>query len=93
MDVSLCFDTEDYTSPPQWGMDDIPKWLSEIMTEEGVMGSFLVIGHKARSLRERKRKDVIAAMRKHEIGLHTNFGSDHPTLAEALAPLDWHEGV
>ena len=93
MDVSLCFDTEDYTSPEKWGMDDIPKWLSEIMTEEDVVGSFLVIGHKARSLRERKRTDVIAAMRKHEIGLHTNFGSDHPTLTEALAPLEWKESM
>ena len=93
MDVSLCFDTEDYTSPPEWGMDDIPKWLSEIMTEEGVTGTFLVIGHKARAIHRRKRKDVLAAMRKHEIGLHTNFGSDHPTLVEALAPLDWHEAV
>lgn len=93
MDVSLCFDTEDYTSPPEWGMDDIPKWMSEIMTQEGVTGTFLVIGHKARAIRDRKRKDVIAAMRKHEIGLHTNFGSDHPTLSEALAPHDWHEAV
>ena len=93
MDVSLCFDTEDYTTPPEWGMDDIPKWLSEIMTEEGVTGTFLVIGHKARSMRNRKRKDVLAAMRQHEIGLHTTFGSDHPTLSEALAPLDWQEAV
>lgn len=93
MDVSLCFDTEDYTSPEKWGMDDIPKWLAEIMTEEGVTGSFMVIGHKARSIRDRKRKDVIAAMRKHEIAWHTNFGSEHPTLMEALAPLPWDEAV
>ncbi|HTL51009.1 MAG TPA: hypothetical protein VL860_00385 [Planctomycetota bacterium] len=93
MYASLTFDTEDYTSPEHWGMDDIPKWLSEIMTEEGLTGTFLMIGHKSRSIRDRKRRDVIAAMRKHEIGVHTNFGSDHPTLAEALAPLEWHEAV
>jgi hypothetical protein len=93
MDVSLVFDTEDYTSPPEWGMDDIPKWMAEIMTEEGLVGSFLVIGNKARSMRARGRGDAIAAMRKHEIGLHTNFGSDHPTLVESQSPHDWHEAV
>jgi len=93
MDISLVFDTEDYTSPPEWGMDDIPKWMAEIMSEEGITGSFLVIGNKARSMRNRGRTDAIAAMRKHEIGLHTNFGSDHPTLTESQSPHDWHEAV
>ncbi len=93
MDISLCFDVEDYTSPPEAGMDDIPKWLSEIMSEEGVIGSFLVMGGKAESLLARGRHDVINAMRKHEIGFHTTFGSEHPTLTEALAPLDWQEAV
>lgn len=93
MYCSLCFDTEDYTSPEHWGMDDIPKWNAEIMTQEGIVGTFLVIGNKARSIRDRKRTDVIAAMRRHEIGLHTQFGSDHPTLVESQAPLEWHEAV
>ncbi|MGH7142939.1 MAG: hypothetical protein ACREJ2_02255 [Planctomycetota bacterium] len=93
MFCSLVFDTEDYTSPEHWGMDDIPKWCAEIMSEEGITGTFLVIGNKARSIRDRGRKDVIAAMRKHEIGLHTQFGSDHPTLTESQAPLEWHEAV
>jgi hypothetical protein len=93
MDVTLCFDTEDYTSPPEAGLDDIPKWLAETLSEEGVRGSFQVIGSKARSLRQRGRADVIAALSKHEIGVHTQFGSEHPTLVEALAPLDWDDGV
>jgi hypothetical protein len=93
MDVSLCFDVEDYTSPPEAGMDEIPKWNAEIMTEEGVRGSFLVIGGKARSLRQRERHDVIAAMRKHEIGVHTMFGSEHPTMTEAMAPLEFRDAV
>jgi hypothetical protein len=93
MDVTLCFDVEDYTSPPEAGMDEIPKWNAEIMTEEGVRGSFLVIGGKARSLRQRERRDVIAAMRKHEIGVHTMYGSEHPTMTEAMAPLEWNDAV
>ncbi|HYF51224.1 MAG TPA: hypothetical protein VEJ63_17550 [Planctomycetota bacterium] len=93
MDVSLCFDVEDYTSPPEAGMDDIPKWNAEIMTQEGVRGSFLVIGGKARSLRQRERFDVISAMAKHEIGVHTMFGSEHPTMTEAMAPLEFRDAV
>jgi peptidoglycan/xylan/chitin deacetylase (PgdA/CDA1 family) len=93
MYVSLCFDVEDYTTPEEYGIDEIPKWLAEIMTEEGVTGTFLVIGNKARSLRERGRKDVIQAMARHEIGLHTNFGSHHPTACEAVQDLDFTEAV
>ncbi len=50
------FDVEDYTTPASEGIDDIPKWLAEIMSEEGVTGTFYVIGEKARSLEQRGRR-------------------------------------
>ncbi len=87
------FDVEDYTTPASEGIDDIPKWLAEIMSEEGVTGTFYVIGEKARSLEQRGRRDVISAMARHDIGSHTNFGSIHPTVAEALEKADWAGGV
>ncbi len=87
------FDVEDYTTPASEGIDDIPKWLAQIMTEEGVTGTFYVIGEKARSLERRGRRDVIAAMARHDIGSHTDFGSIHPTVAEALEKADWTGGV
>ena len=93
MFASLFFDVEDYTTPARHGMDDIPMRLAEIMTEEKVPGTFLVMGDKARSLRDRGRKDVIMAMARHEIGSHTDNGSRHPTLSEYLAELDWEKGV
>ncbi len=89
----ICFDVEDYTSPASVGMDDIPKWLAEIMTEEGVTGSFFVIGEKARMMEKRGRQDVIAAMSGHDIGSHTNMGSIHPTVTEILENDNWEEGV
>ena len=89
----ICFDVEDYTSPESVGMDDIPKWLAETMTEEGVTGSFFVIGEKARSIAERGRTDVIEAMAKHDIGSHTNYGSIHPTVTEILEHATWEEGT
>jgi hypothetical protein len=63
------------------------------MTEEGVTGTFFVIGEKARSLEKRGRTDVIQAMARHDIGSHTNLGSIHPTVTERLEKMDWNEGV
>ncbi len=89
----VTFDTEDYISPASEGIDDIPKWLAETMTEEGVTGTFFVIGEKARSLEKRGRRDVIAAMARHDIGSHTNFGSIHPSVTEELEKAGWDDGV
>jgi len=90
--VVVTFDTEDYVSPESEGIDDIPKWLAETMSEEGVTGTFFVIGEKARSLEKRGRRDVIAAMAEHDIGSHTNLGSVHPTVTEQLEKAGWDEG-
>jgi len=89
----VTFDVEDYVTPEAERIDDIPKWLAEIMTEEGVAGTFFVIGEKARSLERRARRDVIAAMAKHNIGSHTNFGSIHPTVTEELEKAGWDDGT
>jgi hypothetical protein len=89
----VTFDTEDYITPESERIDDIPKWLAEAMTEEGVTGTFFVIGEKARSLEKRGRRDVIAAMARHDIGSHTNFGSIHPTVTEELEKAGWDDGV
>jgi len=91
--VTVVFDVEDYISPESEGVDEIPKWLAETMTEVGVTGTFFVIGEKARSLEERGRQDVIEAMAAHDIGSHTNLGSIHPTVTEILEYADWDQGV
>jgi len=91
--VVVTFDTEDYVTPESERIDDIPKWLAETMTEEGVTGTFFVIGEKARSLEKRGRRDVIAAMARHDIGSHTDLGSIHPTVTEKLERAGWDDGV
>lgn len=91
--VVVVFDVEDYISPVSEGVDDIPLWLAETMTEVGATGTFFIIGEKARSLEERGRRDVIEAMAAHDIGSHTNLGSIHPTVTEILEYADWDQGV
>jgi hypothetical protein len=88
--IVLWFDTEDYILPAS---DDAAKELADFLTAEGVHATFKVVGEKARTLEQRNRKDVIAALRHHEIGYHSNTHSQHPTPAEYESVLDWQTGV
>jgi len=51
------------------------------------------VGEKARTLEGRGRTDVIEALKKHEIGYHSNWHSVQPTPAMYLSNLGWDEGV
>jgi hypothetical protein len=88
--VILWFDTEDYLLPAS---DDAAKNVAEYLTKQGIRATFKVVGEKARTLERRKRSDVIAALKKHEIGYHANWHSVQPTPALYLSNLGWDEGV
>jgi hypothetical protein len=88
--VILWFDTEDYILPAS---DDAALRLAEFLSGEKVKATFKVVGEKARTLERRGRSDVIAALKKHEIGYHSNWHSTQPTPAMYLSNLGWDEGV
>jgi len=88
--VILWFDTEDYLLPAS---DDAALRVADFLTKEGVKATFKVVGEKARTLERRERKDVIAALKKHEIGFHSNYHSVQPSPAMYLSDLGWDEGV
>jgi hypothetical protein len=88
--VILWFDTEDYILPAS---DDAALRLADFLSRENVRATFKVVGEKARTLERRGRTDVIEALKKHEIGYHSNFHSVQPTPAMYLARLGWDEGV
>ncbi len=90
MTVTALMDVEDLIAPEA---DDVARDCAEILSQEGVPVTFCVVGEKARLLRQRGRHDVIAAMRGHDIGLHTDFHSAHPTIAEAMGTRGWEEGA
>src|SRR5438477_10833586 len=79
VNVILWFDTEDYLLPAD---DDACKRLADMLTERKIRATFKVVGEKARVLEKRGRKDVIRALRKHDIGYHANFHSVHPAPSE-----------
>jgi hypothetical protein len=88
--VVLWFDTEDYLLRAD---DDAILRNATFLTQENLRATFKVVGEKARVLEQRKRTDVIDALKKHEIGFHSNFHSVHPTPAQYLSGLGWDEGM
>ena len=87
--VTLWFDTEDYILPQD---DDAAKRLAEMLTSLGVRATFKVVGEKARVLESRGRTDVIAALKRHDIGYHSNTHSQQPTIAVYLQNAGWEDG-
>jgi len=90
VNVIFWFDTEDYLLPAD---DDATKRLCEMFTQRGVHATFKLVGEKARVLEKRTRTDVVNALKKHDIGYHSNFHSVHPTPAEYLADCDLLDGI
>ncbi len=88
--VVLWFDTEDYLLPAS---DDAALHMADFLTSVNIRGTFKVVGEKARTLERRGRTDVIEALKKHEIGYHSNFHSVQPTPAVYLESLGWDDGV
>jgi hypothetical protein len=87
--VVLWFDTEDYILPQD---DDAAKRLAEMLTGLGVRATFKVVGEKARVLESRGRTDVIGALKRHDIGYHSNTHSQQPTIAVYLQNAGWEDG-
>ena len=90
MYVTLLMDVEDLIAEES---DDIAKTCAEILLEEQVRATLCIVGEKARLLRQRGRGDVIAALAAHDLGVHTDLHSVHPTIAEYLGDKDWETGV
>lgn len=87
--VVLWFDAEDYILTED---DDATKRLAEMLTRLNVKATFKFVGEKARVLEKRGRADVIAALKPHDIGYHSNTHSQQPTIAVYLQHAGWDDG-
>ncbi len=90
MYVTLLFDVEDLTDPRA---DDTTLRVAQIFTEEDAPSTMMIVGEKARLYEKRGRRDLIEALGRHDVALHTNRHSVHPTVAEYLEGLGWDEGI
>jgi hypothetical protein len=90
MYVYICFDVEDLVHPDS---DDIAGDIGQMLADDGIITLMCVVAEKARLWEQRGRTDVIAAVGQHDVGLHTNFHSIHPTVAEYLEDKNWPDGL
>jgi hypothetical protein len=89
----MYFDVEDFLSEPDHQVHLLPLQFAEIMAKYGMQGSFHILGEKVRFMERHNQKRVIDAVRQHDVSLHFDRGSVHPTTAEEVSHLDWFEGV
>ncbi|MEA3400915.1 MAG: hypothetical protein U9R79_06655 [Armatimonadota bacterium] len=75
IDVIFAYDVEDVYNPES---DDALLQICRIHAEEGVPASMFVAAEKARTMRERGRRDVLDAIAEHEICYHGNYWGDFP---------------
>ena len=75
IDVVFALDVEDVYNPDS---DDALLSLCRIFEKEDLRLCLFTAGEKARTMRQRGRKDVIEAMRFHEICYHGNYWGDFP---------------
>lgn len=89
----IYFDTEDFISPPDSPTHTLPGQLAGIMRKHGLQGCFHIHGERARYWERHGMIDVIEQIRRHDVSLHYDRGSIHPTTAEEVSELDWFRGV
>ena len=86
--VQFWFDTEDYTYD---GSNDAIRDVAKLLTEEGVRGHFNIVGYLARFIQDKRRFDVIDALKPHLVGSQTMYHSYHPNVVEMTDLADYDE--
>lgn len=85
------FDIEDFLTKES---DEALGEMLEIMDRYQMPGSYGMVGKKALALRERGAEHPLSLLRaKPSLGFHSTSHSEHPTISEELAELDYDAGV
>lgn len=88
--VLFWFDVEDFINPES---EEALLELLNLFDRRGIVGIFKLVGEKARVLERNGRQDILAKLKRHEIGYHTDWHSVHPVVTEYLEPLGFREGA
>ena len=79
MKALVVLDTEDFLSDTA---PDAQLWWAEELHKRKIRASFQMVGEMTRKLKRLNRQDTINAIKKHDIGYHSNYHSVHPTTVE-----------
>lgn len=85
------FDVEDYLTPEaDWALREVLAGMDRV----GLPASYAVVGKKAMALADRGETGSIERLRRAQaLGFHSTSHSEHPTIAEELAAVDYRTGV
>lgn len=78
-EILFSFDAEDFTSSVA---ADAIRDEAELLREEGIRGGFCLVGLLAQQLEHWGRRDVVDALKHHDVLTHSFGHSLHPTLNE-----------
>ncbi len=85
------FDIEDFVTQES---NDALEFILDIMDEFQVPASYGIVGKKAHYLDQGHRQRVLARLAtKNALGFHSTTHSEHPTLSEELAEMEYQAGV
>ncbi len=87
-DIVFSFDTEDLVNIA--GLDGVLR-TAEILRKHHVRGCFQVVGRLAEIMEKEGRRDVIEALKYHEIDDHSLGHSVHPTINEMTDLVDFNK--
>lgn len=90
MKAIVVLDTEDILSDTA---PDAQLWWAEELNKRNIKASFQMVGEMARKLKRLGRQDTIDAIKKHDIGYHSNYHSLHPTTVEGNAGKTLAEAI
>ena len=88
--ILLWYDVEDYITTES---EDALLELIKMMDLRDIRGTFKLVGEKVRRLKEHGRTDILERLKRHEIGYHTDFHSQHPTVSEYLEYSGFKDGA
>jgi hypothetical protein len=88
--VFFWFDVEDYVTAES---DVALGRLVDIFDRHSLKATFKMVGEKVRGLRRRGHETILAKLRNHDIGYHTDYHSKPPSIPEYELGLDWESGM
>ena len=84
------FDVEDYITPES---DGALGRLVDIFDRHELKATLKMVGEKVRGLKRRGHDDILAALRAHDIGFHTDYHSRPPSISEYELQYGWEDGI
>jgi len=88
--VLFSFDTEDWIDP---AAEEGVLRLARTLEGEGLKGCFCVVAEVAQGWRRRNSREVLEALRAHEVDGHSWRHSWHPNIAEYSEDADWERSL